>query len=154
MEGGGQVSVPDQMTVGPDCPPPVGAMGGSVHSWERAADPWHRDAFPDEFMDSAPNQGVRQTGWVGLDAFGNSIGWVADGTPLLGGIKKEAPSVEPTSHTDQITCPKCGYEDKDSWEWNMDGEEGEYECPGCEAKLHVTRHVTVEYSAEVKEASK
>lgn len=66
----------------------------------------------------------------------------------------EAPSGEPTSHTDQITCPKCGHEDKESWEWNEGGEDGDYGCPRCDADLRVSRHVSVTYSAKVKEAAK
>ena len=68
-----------QRLVRPDEKPPVGGMGGSIHDWERGSDPWHRDAFPDEFKDSAPSQGARADGWYALDWCGNVIGFVADG---------------------------------------------------------------------------
>lgn len=68
--------------VQPNVKPPVGGMGGSVHDWERGLDPWHRDAFPDKFKDSAPNQGVRSNGWSALDWCGNVIGFLPDGAPL------------------------------------------------------------------------
>lgn len=68
-----------EYVVGPGSPPPIGGMGGSIHAWERSKDPWHCDAFPDEFKSQAPNQGVRAEGWSGLDYWGNEIAWVADG---------------------------------------------------------------------------
>ena len=46
--------------------PPVGGMGGSIHSWERETDPF----------------GNNVTGWMALDFWGNQIGFVADGTEL------------------------------------------------------------------------
>lgn len=58
-------------------PPPHPFYGDS---WERGLDPWHKDAFPDEFKASAPNQDERKSGWFLNDAFGNAIGFVADGT--------------------------------------------------------------------------
>jgi hypothetical protein len=67
---------------GPDQKPPVGGMGGSIHDWERGPSPWHRDAFPEELKDWAPEQGNRVHGWFALDAHGNSIGFVPDGTEL------------------------------------------------------------------------
>lgn len=72
----------DTITVGPETPPPVGGMGGSIHSWERDLDPWHKDAFPEEMKRYAPEQGVRRSGWTGLDAFGNAIHWIPDGTTM------------------------------------------------------------------------
>lgn len=74
--GGGAMIVSDTS------PPPVGGMGGSIHSWERAPSPWHRDAFPEELADQAPEQGVRRNGWLGLDWCGNAITFVADGTEV------------------------------------------------------------------------
>ena len=71
------------MIVTPDKAPPIGCMGGSIHSWERGKSPWHRDAFPDEFKDRVPEQGLEPIlGWYGLDWCGNQIAWVPDGTPL------------------------------------------------------------------------
>lgn len=60
-------------------PPPHCFYGDS---YERGEDPWHRDAFPEEFQDAAPNQGKRSGGWFLVDAFGNQIGFVPDGTVL------------------------------------------------------------------------
>ena len=51
-------------------------------SCERGLDPWHRDAFPNEFKASAPNQGERREGWYLLDGFKNEIGFIPDGTEL------------------------------------------------------------------------
>jgi hypothetical protein len=65
-------------------------MGGAIHDWSRGSDPWHRDAFPEEFHDSAPKQGVRKEGWYALDWCGNIIGFVADGTPTPPGQRAEA----------------------------------------------------------------
>jgi hypothetical protein len=56
-------------------------MGGSIHSWERSVDPWHQDAFPEEFK-GIGTTGKRQAGWDGLDWCGNTITFVADGTVL------------------------------------------------------------------------
>ena len=61
----------------------VGAF--APDSWERALDPWHRDAFPDEFKDAAPNQqDKRREGWMGYDWCGNPIIFVPDGTEIGG----------------------------------------------------------------------
>lgn len=50
-------------------------------SYERGLDPWHSDAFPDEFKFAAPNQGPeRSGGWFLIDAYDNCIGFVQDGT--------------------------------------------------------------------------
>jgi hypothetical protein len=62
---------------GPNVPPTPDS-----ERWERSLSPWHRDAFPPEFADQAPEQGERATGWAALDWCGNVIGWVPDGTPL------------------------------------------------------------------------
>lgn len=48
----------------------------------------------------------------------------------------------------EITCPICGYEFGDSWEYDSD--EGDCECGGCGATLEWYRDVHVSYSAEVK----
>ena len=50
--------------------------------------------------------------------------------------------------TSEITCPICGYENSDSWEYDSD--EGECECGYCGATLEWSRDVCVSYSAEVK----
>lgn len=67
------------MTSGPEQKPPVGGMGGSIHDWERSLDPWHSDAFPDEFKTAAPHKGARRKGWMALDAWGNPLMFLADG---------------------------------------------------------------------------
>lgn len=50
--------------------------------------------------------------------------------------------------TSEITCPICGYEFSDSWEYDSD--EGDCECGSCGAALEWSRDVSVSYSAEVK----
>ncbi|WP_027399830.1 hypothetical protein [Anaerovorax odorimutans] len=46
-----------------------------------------------------------------------------------------------------ITCPCCGYEDRDSWE--CEDSNDEYECGQCGATIEYERIVTVEYSSEL-----
>ena len=50
----------------------------------------------------------------------------------------------------EITCPICGYEFSDSWEYGSDY--GEIKCEGCGATLEWSREVEVSYSAEVKKS--
>lgn len=51
--------------------------------YERSSDPWHRDAFPPELADAAPNQSKeRGKGWMALDAIGNPIGYFPDGSEV------------------------------------------------------------------------
>ena len=50
----------------------------------------------------------------------------------------------------EITCPICGYEFSDSWEYDLD--RGEDTCEGCGATLQWSREVEVSYSAEVKKS--
>lgn len=50
----------------------------------------------------------------------------------------------------EITCPICGYEFSDSWEYDSDY--GEDKCEGCGATLEWRREVEVSYSAEVKKS--
>lgn len=58
-------------------PPPHPFYGDS---YVRGLDPWHRDAFPDEFKSAAPNQKKhRRGGWFLQDAWGNNIGFIGDG---------------------------------------------------------------------------
>jgi hypothetical protein len=63
--------------------PPVGGMGGSIHSWERSVDPWHADAFPSHLR-YAGTTGERKAGWDGLDWCGNTVCFVPDGTEIEG----------------------------------------------------------------------
>ena len=58
--------------------------------------------------------------------------------------------------TSLLTCPYCGYADKDSWECNR-GEEGDWEqeCHSCGKTFHASRYVTIGYYArKTKEADK
>ena len=71
------------IVIGHDTPPPLDRVN-PVHSFERGLDPWHEDAFPDEFKASAPNRGKRQSGWLALDWCGNVIGFFRDGTVFKG----------------------------------------------------------------------
>jgi hypothetical protein len=56
----------------------------SLFSWERGTDPWHPSAFPAEFQDRIPQEyeGGPKEGWFGLDAWGNEILFVLDGTEI------------------------------------------------------------------------
>jgi hypothetical protein len=47
--------------------------------------------------------------------------------------------------TDEITCPHCGEELRDSWECQ---DSGEHECCKCTGKFTHERDVTVTYSTE------
>jgi len=49
---------------------------------------------------------------------------------------------------DLLTCPHCGYADKDSWECNR-GEEGDWEqvCHSCGEKFSASRYVYVAYAS-------
>lgn len=58
------------MTLKPPDLPPYG------DHWERIPDPWHTDAFPDEFKKQAPHKGKRKMGWGLFDWCGNLIGWI------------------------------------------------------------------------------
>lgn len=51
-------------------------------SYERGLDPWHADAFPDEFKQVATSEGERKEGWFLTDAYGNEIGFIPDGTAI------------------------------------------------------------------------
>jgi len=57
-----------------DHPPP---LNNFVFSYERGLDPWHEDAFPEEFK-YAGSRGKRKEGWFGLDVWGNAIGFIPD----------------------------------------------------------------------------
>lgn len=47
-----------------------------------------------------------------------------------------------TEYTEDVTCPWCGKEETDSWEFK----DGEHECGWCDKPFEVYRHVSVEYS--------
>jgi len=68
-----------KLIVSKDVCPPVPFFG---EKYVRSKSPWHRDAFPEEFQDSAPEQGERKEGWMLEDHWGNAIGFIPDGTEL------------------------------------------------------------------------
>ena len=49
-------------------------------------------------------------------------------------------------HKDEITCPWCGYEDPDSWEFEAEYDE-EYECLHCGKPFFVEKLVEVTYTS-------
>jgi len=54
-----------------------------------------------------------------------------------------------TEHRDNIVCPHCGYEDRDSWEVDFGpGLEGEteHECADCGLTMKAERCCTVTYT--------
>lgn len=69
------------MIVSETNPPDIEKCIGSVHSFERGPDPWHKDAFPEEFK-FAGRTGNRTSGWFALDWCGNAIGFISDGTEM------------------------------------------------------------------------
>lgn len=56
-----------------------------------------------------------------------------------------------TQYEDNITCPFCGYVDRDSWEVDFGGMEGEekLECGECQKEFVVTKHIEVTYSSQI-----
>ena len=54
-----------------------------------------------------------------------------------------------SNYESEITCPICGYQEQDSWEYRSDCDE--YDCGCCGAVLEYNREVTVEYRTTVKE---
>jgi hypothetical protein len=44
---------------------------------------------------------------------------------------------------DQITCPYCGWECSDSWDFNSDEED--FECPDCEKHFSIEIRRSVDY---------
>lgn len=58
-------------------------------------------------------------------------------------------------YTDDIVCPYCGHEERDSWEWQpeLHGPEGDgdTECGECGREFGVSRHVSVSYSTRKKD---
>lgn len=49
-----------------------------------------------------------------------------------------------TQYTDEVVCPHCGHEHRDSFEMS----EGRYECGDCCKPFEITRNVEVTYSTE------
>lgn len=67
-----------KITIGPNRKPPASHLYGD--NYERGLDPWHADAFPDEYRALAPIRGgKRREGWFLLDGWGNPIGFYPDG---------------------------------------------------------------------------
>lgn len=55
-----------------------------------------------------------------------------------------------TSCEEYITCPHCGYEDRDSWDYDFGSSDClEVECGSCESHIMVTKHVSISYSARL-----
>lgn len=45
-----------------------------------------------------------------------------------------------------LTCPWCGYEERDSWE--IPDEDGDYECPACGNVFEYERVVEITYTSQ------
>jgi DNA-directed RNA polymerase subunit RPC12/RpoP len=57
-----------------------------------------------------------------------------------------------TDYQRDITCPYCGWKDRDSWDYHMRDEDIiEVECGKCEKEFMASCHVTVDYSSWKKE---
>jgi len=52
-----------------------------------------------------------------------------------------------TSWTDLVTCPYCGYEDRDSWDHEFGDGQLEIECEECQKKFTAVRYVVIYYSS-------
>ena len=48
-------------------------------------------------------------------------------------------------HENAIICPYCNHEEKDSWEYNDEGQ-GTWKCGACDEEFDVVRDVEVTYS--------
>ena len=59
-----------------------------------------------------------------------------------------------TEYTDEVTCPHCGYKERDSWEFNGDGDGHvfDHECGECGETYEVMVMVSVKYTTQKKEA--
>ena len=84
--------------------PPDHDWNGLVFRWERDLDPWHADAFPDEFK-HAGTGGRRKAGWGGYDWAGNMIIFVADTFLPCDGKDKTQLDESITYHRHH--CPVC-----------------------------------------------
>ena len=51
-----------------------------------------------------------------------------------------------SEYTDEIVCPYCGNVHADSWE--VDGDDGEYDCCECGKTFWYTRNISVDYSTK------
>lgn len=62
----------------------------------------------------------------------------------------EIEDVKKVTGTTNAVCPSCGYEDINSWEYNLDdGEITETECPDCGKEFIVRRNVYITYDTEL-----
>lgn len=59
-----------------------------------------------------------------------------------------------TDHTHNAICPHCGYEHRDSWEFNfgpgLEGD-GDVDCHSCSEPFMCSRHVAITYSTSKKD---
>lgn len=51
------------------------------------------------------------------------------------------------SRKEEITCPWCGYEDSDSWEFEGEYDDA-YECPECGKKFILEVHTEITYTSK------
>ncbi len=51
--------------------------------------------------------------------------------------------------TDNIVCPWCGYENLDSWEFDVDS--GDTECHECEKPFRYEREISITYTTSKRE---
>lgn len=80
--GQGQLPVTRFVIVSAEIKPPPHPFYGD--SYSRGKDPFHSSCAPPEFADSEIwHKGEAVMGWFLLDAYGQEIGWVADGTRFL-----------------------------------------------------------------------
>ncbi len=50
-----------------------------------------------------------------------------------------------TQGTDEMVCPHCGFEHRDSWELDPESEGGTYECTECGESFKWARNFEVTY---------
>ena len=78
----------------------------------RGKSPWNRAAFPQELADQAPEQGEWAEGWYIEDAWGNEIGFIADGTVIDLPLKEEStvpnPKPKPATVGEREVCKFTG----------------------------------------------
>ncbi len=80
--GGGWLPLSRFVVVSPTQKPPAHPFYGD--SYARGIDPMHISCAPHECADSPCwHRGEAVHGWFLLDAYGQEIGWVADGTRFL-----------------------------------------------------------------------
>ena len=54
-------------------------------------------------------------------------------------------------YVSEITCPYCGWKDRDSWEHGLrDGEDVDIECGQCDESFNVGCCIDVSYTSEKK----